>query len=327
MPGSRTQADARWPRALELAGRALLSTVLVLIVVQALGRSLVRPLIPVFRTAVPFLDPRFVITDVRLTRLGASEVVRFRGNLSQPVLIDGRIINPFGWNGMPAGGFQITYTVGGVLEYGALLVIFVLAWPASRVSELTCRLALSLPCIALLSLAIVPFTVVAGLHNCLESLLESSPTGALLIASRYLMGGGGFAIALVAAVLCIECARQLVDSRVTPRYGPLADSAEPHVIHETHEDDRTEEGHGDRRHAGVAPIRRSGKERLQEPLRQQRPEDPRRRAQYHTPLGLGSHDRAAEVTNDDSEGQPDKKEAHSRPRSGFPAAYEGIPPP
>jgi len=187
----------------------LLATVLVLLVVQALGRTLVRPLIPIFGAAVPFLDPRFAVSDVRLSCVGASDVVRFRGNLSQPLLIDGRIINPFGWNGMPAGGFQITYTVGGALQYGALLLIFVLAWPASGPRELVCRLALSVPCIALLSLAIVPFTVLAEFRQGLVSLVAPTALDGSLIASRYLMGGGGWVIALLTAAFCIDGARRL----------------------------------------------------------------------------------------------------------------------
>ncbi|MHB8814877.1 MAG: hypothetical protein ACYDAE_16605 [Steroidobacteraceae bacterium] len=208
MPGSLTQAAAPWPQPLEIAARALISTVLVLVAVQALGRPLVRPLLPIFRAAVPLLDARFVITDVRLARLGADEVVRFRGNLARPLLIHDRIVEPFGWNGVPAGGFQITYTVGGVLQYGAVLLIFVLAWPASGVRELACRLALALGCIAVVSMVIVPLTVVAEFRNGLENLVGPTPPAGLLIASRYLMGGGGWAVALLAAVACTDYARR-----------------------------------------------------------------------------------------------------------------------
>lgn len=203
------QAAAAWPKPLEIAARALLAMVLVLAVVQALGRPLVRPLIPIFRTAIPLLDPRFLITDVRLTRVGANEVVRFRGNLSSPLLIHGRVVNPFGWNGMPAGGLQITYTLGGVLQYDAVLLIFVLAWPVNGLWELARRLALALPCLAILPLAIVPFTVVAEFRHGVESLVEQSSSSGSLIASRYLMGGGGWVIALLAAAFCIDCARRL----------------------------------------------------------------------------------------------------------------------
>ena len=115
MPGSLTQAAAAWPKPLDVAARALLSTVLVLALVQALGQPLVRSLLPTFRSELPLLDTRFAITDVRLARVGADQVVRFRGNLSRPLLIHDRIVNPFGWNGLPAGGLQITYTVGGVM--------------------------------------------------------------------------------------------------------------------------------------------------------------------------------------------------------------------
>ena len=207
MPGSLTQT-ARWPRPLEIAARALLATVLVLAVVQVLGRPLVRSLVPIFSTVVPLLDTRFAITGVDLTRVGANEVVRFRGNLSRPLLIRGRIVSPFGWNGVPAGGLQITYTVGGVLQYGAALLIFVLAWPAEDSRDLARRLLVALPFIALLPITIVPFTVVAEFSHGVESLPGASPTSGSLIASRYLMGGGGWMIALVAAAFCIDHARR-----------------------------------------------------------------------------------------------------------------------
>lgn len=224
MPGSLTQAAAPWPRPLEIAARALLATVLVLTVVQTLGRPLVRPLIPIFRTAIPLLDARFETNDVRLTRVGADEVVRFRGNLSRPLLIHGRIVDPFGWSGVPAGGFQITYTIGGVLQYGAVLLIFVLAWPVSGLRELARRLALAVPCAALLPMAVVPCTVVAEFSNGLESLVARSPPGGWLIVSRYLMGGGGWVIALLAAVSCIDCARRFSRSQAAPGLGEVRSS-------------------------------------------------------------------------------------------------------
>lgn len=202
------QAAAPWPKPLELAARALLSTVLVLAVVQALGRPLVRPLLPIFRTVVPLLDARFVITDVRLARVGADEVVRFRGNLSRPLVIHDRIVSPFGWNGMPAGGFQTTYTVGGVLQYGVLVLIFVLAWPSSGLRELAWRLTLAMGWMVLLPTTIVPFTVIAAFRNSLENLVAPTAATGSLIAGRYLMGGGGWMIALLAAVVCIDFARR-----------------------------------------------------------------------------------------------------------------------
>jgi hypothetical protein len=208
MPGSLTQTVAPWPRPRDLAVRALLATVFVLVMVQVLGRPLVRAMLPVISTVTPLIDPRFDITDVRLARFGADEVVRVRGNLSRPLLIGDRIVDPFGWNGTPAGGLQSTYTMGGVLEYGALLLILVLAWPASSALELACRVALALPCAALLPMLIVPFTVVAEFRHGLDDLLGPSASGASLIASRYLMGGGGWVIALTAAIFCIALARR-----------------------------------------------------------------------------------------------------------------------
>jgi hypothetical protein len=53
-----------------------------------------------------------------------------------------------------------------------------------------------------------PFTVVAEFRHGLNGLLGPSAPGASLIASRYLMGGGGWVIALTAAIFCIALARR-----------------------------------------------------------------------------------------------------------------------
>lgn len=95
-----------------------------------LERALVGPLLPTFCSVMSYLDDRFVVTDVRLVPQGANEVVRFRANLARPLVAGGRILYPFGTHGVPEGGLQVTNTVGGVLQLGGLLLIFVLAWPA-----------------------------------------------------------------------------------------------------------------------------------------------------------------------------------------------------
>lgn len=213
MPGSRTPATL--PRTpLRFAGRLLLCTIIVLTALQALERPVVEPLIPAFRTLVPLMDGRFTITDARLSREGANETLRFRANLSYPLVIDGHVLSPFGSNGVPAGGFQVTYALGGVFEYDALLLIGVLAWPVRRARELAWRLALALPLLALAVLIDIPLTVVAELRNGIVSLVDLQTVDGWMTVSRFLMGGGGWVAALTMSASCIAAGRHLDQARL-----------------------------------------------------------------------------------------------------------------
>lgn len=205
MPGSPT-ATAAWPRPGRFIVRLATCTLLVLGGIQVLERALVGPLLPTFCSVMSYLDDRFVITDARLVRQGANEVVRFRANLARPLLVDSRILYPFGTHGVPEGGLQVTNTAGGVLQLAGLLLILVLAWPARRAVELALRLGIALPVMAALVLLDTPFTAVAELRNGLAIAIDPQTVDNWMLASRFLMGGGGYAMTLLLAAGCIAFA-------------------------------------------------------------------------------------------------------------------------
>lgn len=172
-----------------------------------LERQLVTPLVPAFCSVMTSLDDRFVVTDARIVRQGANKVVRFRANLARPLVVGEHILYPFGTNGVPAGGFQVTNTVGGVLQLAGLLLIIVLAWPARRIVEFAFRLGVALPLVAVLLLLDTPFTAVAELRNGLTTMLDPRAVDGWMVASRFLMGGGGYALVLLFAAGAIALPR------------------------------------------------------------------------------------------------------------------------
>jgi hypothetical protein len=206
MPGSLTPAVTR-PRPLRLAVRLLVAAALVLFPVVVLQRLLVEPLLPVFKTVIGVLDQQFVITDARVDREGPDEVMLFQANLKQPTKIAGHLVYPFGWYGVPPGGYQVTCAPGGVLLYSAVLIIIALSWPASRVREVVVRVPLCLLFVALLLLIDVPTTVVAELRHSVETLVDPHALSGWMIWSRFLMGGGGIALSVLLAVIAISAGR------------------------------------------------------------------------------------------------------------------------
>jgi hypothetical protein len=210
-------ADA-WPKPVSLVWRLVLATTLVLGLAHSLQRHIVGPLIPAFRATITFLDDSFVVNDARLERDGPNETVSFKGNLARPVSVAGQMLYPFGSAGIPPGYAQVDCTLGGALEYGSLLLIACLAWPAKRAGELALRLLLSAPLLLLIVLIGVPTTVIAELWNSFEQDANVHRVSHWMIWSRFLMGGGGLVLALVFAGAAITVATRLT-SRTRPAAG------------------------------------------------------------------------------------------------------------
>jgi len=215
MAGSTSRSGA-WPRPYRLIGGFLLAAALVLGCVHELGDRIVEPLLPVYANAISLLDDRFTVDDARLSREGTGEILRFRVNLARPLLVGAQEWDPFGWGRRPAGGFQITYTVGGTLQFDALLLIVALAWPARGARELGWRLGIAAPLGAILLLLDIPITVVAELRNFLATVADPNGVSGWMVASRFLMGGGGMVLALIAALLSILAGQRLSDSGQVP---------------------------------------------------------------------------------------------------------------
>lgn len=232
MPGSST-AVATSPRPLRLAARLLVSAVVVLYALHSLERFIVEPLVPVFRGAVGMLDPRFVITDARVIREARGEVVRFQANLREPATIAGQVVYPFGSHGIPDGGYAVTYTVGGALQYGAVALIIALAWPAGGARELVLRLLLCVVFVGALLMIDVPSTVIAELRYGIETSIDPHALSGWMIWSRFLMGGGGLALTMLLAALAI-----CTGDRYSRPPGRLNDRAPSRDVHERSREQR-----------------------------------------------------------------------------------------
>jgi hypothetical protein len=207
MPGSSVQTTAP-PRPLELLARLLAAAALVLWLSHSFQRAFVKPLIPAFSTALRILNIDFTILGIDVSEDGPNETLRFRANLAHPIEIAGRRLSPFGWGSIPEGGYQVNLTLGGILQYCALTLILVLAWPARHAREFAVRLLSVLPLMGILLLIDVPFTVLAELWNAIHAGVDPHGFQPLMIWSRFLMGGGGLMLALLAAALAIALARR-----------------------------------------------------------------------------------------------------------------------
>jgi hypothetical protein len=191
------------------------ATAIVLWLAHSFERTLIQPLIPVFCATIGFLDNSFIISDARLNRYGPNETVSFQANLARPTSFAETTLYPFGSGNVPPGYAQVDCTLGGVFEYAALILIVSLAWPARRVSEFVLRLLICVPFLLLILMMGVPTTVIAELWNSFEQDANVHVVSNWMVWSRFLMGGGGFVLAMVFAGTAVSLAAWLT-SRVTP---------------------------------------------------------------------------------------------------------------
>jgi hypothetical protein len=177
-------------------------------------------MIPVFHGMLRLLAPEFTLTAEDLVQQGRSEVLRVRANLAAPIDYAGHRLYPFGWNGVPRGGFQVTLTLSGILQYSAWMLILVLAWPLRSPTELAVRLALWIPLAMLLIAIDTPLTLIAELWNTLRDRFDPNGFCGWMVWARFLQGGGGLLLGGLLAVLCIaaaDCLRNGVPRPKRPR--------------------------------------------------------------------------------------------------------------
>lgn len=159
-----------------------------------------------------FLDSDLSILAVEIGHEGPNETVRVRANFSRPIYVAGKSLFPFGWHPGTEGWMEVNLTLGGILQYAAFTIIVVLAWPITKASELALRIAITAPLIALLLLIQVPFMILAEFWFPVHNDIDPHSFWPLLAWSRFLMGGGGVAAAILIGVVAILLARRWADT-------------------------------------------------------------------------------------------------------------------
>jgi hypothetical protein len=196
------------PRAtVKLGARLVLAAALLLFLADGWGGVLVDAVAPSVGGIVSLFDSRFTVAGAEVVNQDGRSFLRVAADLAHPILLSGELVVPLWQNPMAAGPIQVDLTLGGLLQYPLLLLIFILAWPSDSRQEFAVRLMLALPAAALLLIVPAPVTVLAELRSFLRDLVPQSGFDPLVGLSRYLMGGGGVALALALSFAVLLGAR------------------------------------------------------------------------------------------------------------------------
>ena len=200
--------------------RLVLAASLVLGLAYATQRSLLQGLSPAIQRTVQSVQSDFLIRSVQASTNGQSETLQLDAQLSQPLQVHGQWLYPHAWTGAPAAaqqvsGLQVNLTAGGTLAYSLLVLIVVLAWPASLTRVLVGRLLWAVPLAALLLAVNVASSFPAELWALIHDTLAPQEVWPLLVWSRMWMGGVGLVLAIGAGVLAV-----VLGSRTVARDNP-----------------------------------------------------------------------------------------------------------
>jgi hypothetical protein len=200
----------------ELLARLLLAGVLLISAGRLLQSALIRPLLPAFGATVVLLAPEFTIQSLDLVS-DRPPVVRLRANLLEPVEFAGRTVYPFGWLGSRQGGYQVSLSLTGLLQYPTVVLLIVLAWPASA-RALGIRILLGVPMAAAVLFTEAPVTMVAELWGVVRDQADPAATCYWMVASRFLMGGGGLLIAGILGAAAVLLAQRMRHTPAPPAF-------------------------------------------------------------------------------------------------------------
>jgi hypothetical protein len=145
--------------------------------------------------------------------------LRLRADLSNSLHIGNYYIEPLHGRGW----LQVDLTLGSAMGYSELLLILLLAWPAAGRREALLRAFIGLPLIVALLLLNVTSTSLAELWSAVYRAIDPAMYVPLLRWSRFLMGGGGWAIAVLLAALTVASAAV----RLAPRSIQVGDPSMP----------------------------------------------------------------------------------------------------
>jgi hypothetical protein len=197
------------PRLAELAIRLLLVGAPLVTAVSLLQTTLIRPLLPLYGATVVLLAPQFTLQSLNLVQSRLASV-QVRANLLEPVEFARHTVVPIGWLAPgQQGGYEVSLSLTGLLQYPTLALLILLAWPAADLRVLGTRLLLAVPIAALLLVTEAPTTIVAELWSVVRNQADPGAVCYWMVWSRFLMGGGGLLIAGILGASGVIVAQRL----------------------------------------------------------------------------------------------------------------------
>ncbi len=163
----------------------------------AIGSAVVQALTPAFRAVYSGIDADVRVIDMRVVRKGAGEALSMRVDLAREIRINGYVLQPLGRQLGAGGWYEVTLTVGGVLQSALMTLVVVLAWPAASMRAMALRIALAMPLCLGVVLLNTPMALSANLWRPFLDELGPNTLTPLVAWDRLMEGGGRLLIGVL----------------------------------------------------------------------------------------------------------------------------------
>lgn len=165
------------------------------------------------QTEIQLLAPDFSVLSTSVTEVGSTTMYQVRAEQTRAINIKGHILLPSGWKGvLPRTAKDYDLPVR-VVEYCAMTLILVLAWPASALREFALRVVLSIALMALQFMIAVPSQALAALWKEARSEMDAQGFSGWMLWSSSMIDGGGLVLGCILGGLAILLAKRLQESR------------------------------------------------------------------------------------------------------------------
>ena len=212
-PSTQTSPPPRLPA---LGFRVVLASVLVMSTLVLFERPMAdfaTTILPI-QTEIRLLAPDFSIRSANVVDVRSTTMFRLCVEQMRPIDISGHILLPSGWRGLlPRTETDYDLPMRAV-EYCAMTLILVLAWPVSGIKEFVLRLGLSLALMALQFMIAIPSQALAAIWKETRSEIDAQGFSGWMLWSSSIIDGGGVALGCLFGGLAIIGAKRL---QSTPR--------------------------------------------------------------------------------------------------------------
>jgi hypothetical protein len=175
-----------------------------LILTYQLGDTIINAMIPMYQWAIKFLDYRFDVTMLSISKNQGENFLQLDVVLSQPFWLGAQQIAPsqplYNSAGMP---------LGYALQPSVIILTMILAWPTQQAITFIYRLLISIPLILLIMLLDMPIQLINSIWQGFQKMLQLdiATTKWFGFWSDFLNGGGLIALSIACGLMAIGLAQ------------------------------------------------------------------------------------------------------------------------
>lgn len=191
---------------LKFALRFIVGCILLIVITHRYGEVLLVKLLPIYQWEISTMEDHYQIESLGLDNEGADRVIRLNISLAKPIFMGNQFLFLH-----DQGYANASTSTGHAWLASIIMLAMLIAWPVLDWKTYMLRTIFAVPCIAILSMVDIPFTLLAALWDVIIQHISPDTFSPLILWNRFLEGGGRLAMGLFIAALIISATQRIRD--------------------------------------------------------------------------------------------------------------------